>query len=133
MTFTDTQHTFSQTHNHYQGGFFMSRFLSAALCALFVCSMTSADAKAAVDAKAGKAIYDTNCAACHKDGVMGAPKLGDKPAWAPRIKQGIAVLNKNSIVGFKGKVGMMMAKGGHPNLTDAQVVDAVAYMVQQGK
>jgi cytochrome c5 len=109
----------------------MSRFLSAALCALFVCSMTSIDAKA--DAKAGKAIYDTNCAACHKDGVMGAPKLGDKAAWAPRIKQGIAVLNNNSIKGFKGKVGMMMAKGGHPNLTDAQVVDAVAYIVHASK
>ena len=111
----------------------MSRFVSAALCALFVCSMTSADAKAASDAKAGKAIYDTNCAACHKDGVMGAPKLGDKAAWAPRIKQGIAVLNNNSIKGFKGKVGMMMPKGGHPNLSDTHIVDAVAYIVQQSK
>ena len=111
----------------------MSRFLSAALCALFVCSMTSADAKAGSDAKAGKAIYDTNCATCHKDGVMNAPKLGDKAAWAPRIKQGIAVLNSNSIKGFKGKVGMMMPKGGHPNLSDTQIVDAVAYIVQQSK
>ena len=111
----------------------MSRFLSAALCALFVCSMTSTDAKAASDAKAGKAIYDANCGACHKDGVMGAPKLGDKAAWAPRIKQGIAVLNSNSIKGFKGKVGMMMPKGCHPNLTDAQVIDAVTYIVQQSK
>ena len=86
----------------------MSRFVSAALCALLVCSMTSADAK-------------------------GAPKLGDKAAWAPRIKQGIAVLNNNSIKGFKGKVGMMMPKGGHPNLSDTQIVDAVAYIVQQSK
>ena len=111
----------------------MSRFVSAALCALFVCSMTSANANAASDAKAGKAIYETNCAACHKDGVMGAPKLGDKAAWAPRIKQGIAVLNSNSIKGFKGKVGMMMPKGCHPNLTDVQIGDAVAYIVQQSK
>ena len=95
--------------------------------------MTSADAKAGSDAKAGKAIYDTNCATCHKDGVMNAPKLGDKAAWAPRIKQGIAVLNSNSIKGFKGKVGMMMPKGGNPKLTDAQIGDAVAYIVQLSK
>ncbi|MCX6179906.1 MAG: c-type cytochrome [Chlorobiales bacterium] len=111
----------------------MNRFFSAALCALFVISMSSVDAKAASDAKAGKAIYDTNCAACHKDGVMNAPKLGDKAAWAPRIKQGAAVMTKKSITGFTGKVGMMMAKGGHPNLTDAQVGDAVAYMINQSK
>ncbi len=104
----------------------MSRFLSTALCALFFCSMTSIDAKAATDAKAGKAIYDTNCAACHKDGVMNAPKLGDKAAWTPRIKQGIAVLTKKSITGFTGKVGTMMPRGGNPKLTDAPIGDAVA-------
>ena len=109
----------------------MSRFLSVALCALFVCSMTTANASAA-DAP-GKAVYDINCSTCHKDGVMNAPKLGDKTAWAPRIKQGIAVLTKKSITGFKGKVGMMMAKGGHPNLTDAQVKSAVEYIVLQSK
>ena len=74
----------------------MSRLFSAALCALFVFSMTSVDAKAAGDAKAGKAIYDTNCSTCHKDGVMNAPKLGDKAAWAPRLKQGLDVLTKKS-------------------------------------
>ena len=111
----------------------MSRFVSAALCALFVCSMTSANANAASDAKAGKAIYDTNCAACHKDGVMGAPKLGDKAAWAPRIAQGVAVVTKNSIAGFTGKAGMMPAKGGNPALTDEQITNAVAYIIDKSK
>jgi cytochrome c5 len=110
----------------------MSRFLSAALCALFVFSMSSTDAKAAYNAAAGKATYDTNCATCHKTGMMGAPKTGDKAAWAPRISQGEAVLVSKSIKGFTKK-GMMPAKGGNPKLTDAQVGNAVAYMVQQSK
>ena len=35
-----------------------------------------------------KAIYTANCGACHASGAAGAPKLGDKAAWAPRIKAG---------------------------------------------
>ncbi len=111
----------------------MSRFLSAALCALFVFSMSSTDAKAAYNAAAGKATYDTNCTTCHKTGMMGAPKTGDKAAWAPRILLGEAVLVSKSIKGFTGKKGMMPAKGGNPKLTDAQVGNAVAYIIQQSK
>ena len=36
----------------------------------------------------GKAVYDKTCVACHASGVANAPKLGDKAAWAPRIKTG---------------------------------------------
>ena len=111
----------------------MSRFFSAALCALFVFSMNSAAANAAYNASAGKATYDANCVTCHKTGMMGAPKTGDKAAWAPRIAQGEAVLVSKSIKGFTGKKGMMPAKGGNPKLTDAQVGNAVAYIVQQSK
>ena len=109
----------------------MSRFLSTALCALFVCSMTSVDAKA--DAKAGKAVYDTNCAACHKDGVMGAPKLGDKAAWSARVPQGVETMAKKSIAGFQGKVGAMPPRGGNATLTDEAVTNAVAFMVDKSK
>lgn len=95
--------------------------------------MTSADAKAAANVVAGKAVYNYNCQVCHKDGLMGAPKLGDKAAWAPRIKSGIAVLNKNATTGFKGKIGMMPPKGGNAKLTNAEVENAVAYIVQLSK
>jgi cytochrome c5 len=110
----------------------MSRFISTALCALFVCSICSTEASAAVSA-AGKALYDTNCSACHKTGLMGAPKLGDKAAWAPRIAQGNALLVSHSIKGFKGKVGVMPAKGGKPTLTDKEITTAVTYMVDNSK
>ncbi len=111
----------------------MSRFVSAAFCALFVFSMNSAAANAAYNASAGKATYDASCVTCHKTGMMGAPKLGDKADWAPRIAQGEAMLVSKSIKGFTGKKGMMMPKGGNPKLTDAQVGNAVAFMVSQSK
>jgi cytochrome c5 len=110
----------------------MSRTISAAFCALFVFAVCSTDAVAA-NAAAGKAVYDASCVACHKTGMMGAPKLGDKAAWAPRIKQGEAVLVSHATKGFQGKVGMMPPKGGNAKLTDVQVGDAVAYMVSGSK
>ncbi len=111
----------------------MSRFISAAFCALFVFSMNTADASAASSAAAGKAVYDANCTTCHKTGLMGAPKPGDKAAWAPRIAQGVDMLVSRSVKGYTGKVGMMPAKGGNPKLTDLQIGNAVAYIVQQSK
>ena len=40
----------------------------------------------------GKKVYDQACAACHTPGVAGAPRTGDKAAWAPRIEQGMDCL-----------------------------------------
>jgi cytochrome c5 len=111
----------------------MSRTISAAFCALFVFAVTSADASAAYNAAAGKALFDTSCSACHKTGMLGAPKLGDKAAWAPRIAQGIEVLVSHADKGFQGKVGTMPAKGGNAKLTTEEIGNAVAYMAEQGK
>jgi cytochrome c5 len=72
----------------------------------------------------GKKIYDTACAACHAAGVAGAPKFGDKAAWAPRLKTGVDALYAGAI---KGK-GAMPAKGGNASLADADVKAAVDYM-----
>ena len=77
----------------------------------------------------GKAVYDATCAACHASGAAGAPKLGDKAAWAPRIATGMAAMTAASI---KGK-GVMPAKGGNSGLSDADVAAAVEYMVAQSK
>jgi cytochrome c5 len=77
----------------------------------------------------GKAIYDQTCTACHAAGVAGAPKLGDKAAWAPRIATGMDSLLKSVINGKNA----MPPKGGNAALTDAQVKAAVAYMVDQSR
>lgn len=77
----------------------------------------------------GKAVYDANCQACHAAGVAGAPKLGDKAAWAPRLATGTAALQTGAL---KGK-NAMPPKGGNASLADADVNAAVEYMVSQAK
>lgn len=77
----------------------------------------------------GKKTYDTACMACHATGAANAPKLGDKAAWAPRIKTGTDALYASVI---KGK-GAMPPKGGNAALADADVKAAVDYMVAGSK
>ena len=90
-------------------------------------------AKPAAQAKAGpadgKAVYDKTCFACHAQSVAGSPKIGDKAAWAPRIRQGIDTLMQSVL---KGK-GAMPPKGGNPSLSDAEVKAAVEFLVSQAK
>ena len=81
----------------------------------------------------GKKVYDATCVACHAAGVAGAPKLGDKALWAPRIAQGIDTLYMHALKGFAGKTGVMPPKGGAVNLPDADVKAGVDYMVAQAK
>ena len=85
---------------------------------------------AAAQAK-GADVYKKACAACHDQGIAGAPKQGDKAAWAPRIKQGKEALYTISI---KGKPGTgMVAKGGNASLSDAEVKASVDYMIDRAK
>jgi cytochrome c5 len=79
-------------------------------------------------ADAGKALYESACQACHVAGVAGAPKLGDKAAWAPRLAAGIDGLTASVI---KGK-GAMPPKGGS-SASDADIKAAVQYMVNASK
>ncbi len=87
----------------------------------------------AAGADKGKTTYDSSCGVCHGAGIAGAPKLGDKAAWAPRIAQGMDILHTHSLKGFQGKAGMMPAKGGNTALADADVKAAVDYMVSKAK
>jgi cytochrome c5 len=88
---------------------------------------TTAPAK--TDAGKGKAVYEANCVACHAAGVAGAPKAGDKAAWAPRLKGGMDALYASSI---KGK-NAMPPKGGNLSLTDTDVKAAVDYLAGLAK
>ncbi len=86
-------------------------------------------AGAAGGAADGKKVFDSTCTACHSTGVAGAPKLGDKAAWAPRIKQGMDTLVQSAT---KGK-GAMPPKGGNASLSDADLRAAIEFMVSQAK
>ncbi len=90
----------------------------------------SAVATAAAPAAAGAtpALYTQACSVCHAAGIAGAPKFGDKAAWAPRIAQGIDVLTASAI---KGK-GAMPPRGG-TTASDAEIRTVVTYMVGAAK
>jgi cytochrome c5 len=92
-------------------------------------SLTAAPVMAADSGDKIEATYIASCAACHTTGAAGAPKLGDKSTWAPRIKSGIDTLYNSAI---KGK-NAMPAKGGNASLSDADVKAVVDYMVSQAK
>jgi cytochrome c5 len=83
-------------------------------------------------ADAGKNVYNASCVACHGAGIAGAPKLGDKAAWAARVSQGNAVMYEHAIKGFQGKAGMMPPKGGS-TASDEEVKAAVDYMAASVK
>jgi cytochrome c5 len=82
-------------------------------------------AAAAADAGKGQSVYASACTVCHGAGVAGAPKTGDRAAWAPRLKAGMDALYTSSI---KGK-NAMPPKGGNLALSEADVKAAVDYMV----
>jgi len=92
----------------------------------------AAAAPVKVSAEAGKKLYDSACVACHGAGIAGAPKVGDKAAWAPRIAQGNDTLYTHAIKGFQGKAGVMPPKGGSA-ASDDEVKAAVDYMVTASK
>jgi len=77
----------------------------------------------------GESTYKSACSVCHGAGIAGAPKFGDKAAWATRITQDAAVLHRRAVEGYKGSAGVMPAKGGRVDLSDDAVIAAVDYMV----
>ncbi|MGV3492972.1 MAG: c-type cytochrome [Ramlibacter sp.] len=92
---------------------------------------TAATGGATTVAAGGQDTYAKACVACHGAGVAGAPKLGDKADWGPRIAQGKDTLYTHAIQGFTGAKGMMPPKGGMTSLSDDEVKAAVDYMVAQ--
>jgi cytochrome c5 len=98
---------------------------AAALAALTGFALASGFASAAD----GKAVYDKVCTVCHAAGVAGAPKYGDKAAWAPRAAQGKDALLQSVV---KGK-GAMPPKAGNAALTDDEIKSAIDYMLAAAK
>jgi cytochrome c5 len=74
------------------------------------------------------ALYTQVCQVCHATGVAGAPKFGDKTAWAPRLAEGIDGLTASAI---RGK-GAMPPKGGS-TASEAEIKEVVTYMVSNAK
>jgi cytochrome c5 len=77
----------------------------------------------------GQKIYQNSCQACHATGAAGAPKLGDKDAWAPRIAQGMDVLVTNVMNGKNA----MPPKGACGSCSEEDIKVAVEYMVSESQ
>jgi len=84
------------------------------------------------DTAAGQKLFSQVCTACHSAGIAGAPKFGDKAAWAPRIAKGLDTLYEHALKGFQGQAGIMPPKGGS-SASDDDVKSAVRYMVNAAK
>jgi cytochrome c5 len=78
-------------------------------------------------AAAGEDTFKAVCAACHAQGLAGAPKVGDAKAWSKLIKEGQVNLTADGYNGVRG----MPARGGRAELTVADFGKAVAYMANQ--
>ena len=99
----------------------------------FVLAIAAAAAFAAPAAPAadrsGKEVVETVCSGCHAAGLHGAPKIGDREAWIPRLRQGLESIVSSAIRGH----GKMPARGGMAALTDGEIRAAVTYMFTGGK
>ncbi len=84
----------------------------------------AATAPAGASVHVGEALYNQACAVCHTAGVAGAPKLGDKAAWAPRLGVGVDGLTASTL---KGK-GAMPPKGGS-TASEADIKASVQFML----
>jgi cytochrome c5 len=74
--------------------------------------------------RTGEQIVKAQCSKCNQDGKGGAPRIGDRDAWIPRLKTGLDNTVRSAINGHGG----MPARGGLANLTDAEVRSAVIYL-----
>jgi cytochrome c5 len=76
-------------------------------------------------ARTGKDIVRVRCSQCHEAGKGGAPKIGDRAAWIPRLSQGFERTVRSAINGHGG----MPPRGGVASLTDKELRGAIAYML----
>ena len=86
-------------------------------------------ASAGPDLITGEKVYKSTCSICHKSGLNGAPRIGSKDNWEPRLAQGKDLLYDRAIHGYRGKKGSMPARGSNVRLSDDEVKAAVDYMV----
>jgi cytochrome c5 len=88
--------------------------------------LAPATAGAVAGNRSGEEIYKSICAACHDSGAANAPKLGDKAAWAPRIKLGLDGLVKSAIAGKNA----MPPKGGS-DANDVELARTIVFMANK--
>lgn len=112
--------------------FWAMRSIALTACALFFLFLAYGTeiAPAAQAASAdGRMTYVQNCAACHANGVAGAPRFGVREEWRERMEQGRIELARSVL---KGKGGMP-PKGGNASLSDSAALAALEHVLSAVK
>ncbi len=102
---------------------------AAAPAAAEPAALAASETKAASSARSGEDIFNSTCTACHSTGAAGAPKVGDKEAWAPYIATGMDTMLEFAI---KGK-NAMPPRGTCGNCSDDELKSAIEYMVSKSQ
>jgi len=84
--------------------------------------------KRAAGERSGQQVVKEQCSQCHETGKGGAPKIGDRAAWIPRLNHGLDTTVRSAINGHGG----MPPRGGKANLTDSEIRSAIIYMFNPG-
>lgn len=95
---------------------------------VFADDAATATAEAGADkpARTGEQLFKSVCSTCHMTGAAGAPTVGDKAAWQPRLAKGLDGLLKSATNGLNA----MPARGG-ANATDLELARAIVYMANK--
>ncbi len=104
----------------------LARMAGAAAILVLGAVMTAdlVNAQPAQSERSGEDIVKSQCAQCHQSGKDGAPKIDDRAAWAPRMKQGLTATVRSAMKGH----GKMPARGGLAEITDSELRAAILYM-----
>jgi cytochrome c5 len=113
----------SQTHT-----FPVARLLASAMALALATALLSPAVSAELRERTGKEVVDKTCASCHEKGVNGAPKIGDREAWIPRMSNGLDTLVRSAVHGH----GAMPARGGMADLSDREIESAIVHMFNYG-
>ncbi|MBI4984402.1 MAG: cytochrome c5 family protein [Rhodocyclales bacterium] len=89
--------------------------------------LPAAGEKIASNERSGEQIAQAVCLKCHETGEKGAPKISDKAAWTQRASKGIDGMAQSVIRGH----GNMPARGGLTDVSDAELKNAIAFLVKQ--
>ena len=101
--------------------------LAAGAAALLGAVMLPAVAAAGAGERSGKEVVQATCGTCHVSGKDGAPKIGDKQAWAKLSARGLTSLTKTALAGIR----KMPAHGGSADASDLDISRAITYMINQ--
>ena len=104
----------------------MRALAGSVLATLMLTTMLGCDPAPDAPEHPGKTVYLRYCFSCHQAGIAGAPKLGDREAWQPRLGQGRDALLDNV---KRGMAPGMPPRGACPTCDDETLAAALDYML----